>query len=84
MITKQTQIKLNLPEPLKAHAEKKAKKFGMTMAAYIRHLIVNDEEEYPVYQASKATERAYWKAMKAEKEGKLIEVTDLDKFFKEL
>lgn len=66
MLTKQTQIKLNLPVQLKDYLESRAARFGMPIAGYVRHLIVKDVEdmEYPVYQASDEIEKAYEKAMK--------------------
>ena len=86
MITEQAQVKLNLPKALKEFAESKASKFGMPLATYIRHLILKDVEKmvYPVFKASKMTEEAYKRALKAQKEGKLIKVNDVKKFFDEL
>ena len=71
---------------LKDFVESRAKKFGMPTAAYVKHLIMNDvkEMEYPEFEPSERTINAYKKAMKHKKEGKLIRVTNLDKFFKEL
>ena len=39
MITHQAQIKLNLPLALKDFLDSKAQRFGMPLAAYIKHLI---------------------------------------------
>ena len=86
MITQQAQIKLNLPVSLKDYLESKAQKFGVPLAGYIRHLILQDvaDMEYPAYQASKKTEDAYKLALKEKEEGKLMTIKDLDKFFEEL
>lgn len=86
MITQQTQIKINLPVALKEFVESKAIRFGVPLATYVKHLILKDVEEmeYPVFPASKRTERAYRKAIKDQKAGRLIKVDDIDKFFKEL
>ena len=86
MITQQAQIKVNLPIQLKEYLESKANKFGMPLAGYIKHLILKEvsDMDYPVFEASDRTIRAYKKAIKEKKEGKLVKVTDLDKFFKEL
>lgn len=86
MITQQAQIKVNLPIQLKEFLESKANKFGMPLAGYIKHLILKEvsDMEYPEYEPSNRTIKAYKKALREKKEGKLIEVTDLDKFFKEL
>lgn len=69
-----SQLKLNLPMPMKLYVDKRANKFGMTIAAYIKHLIARDieDKEYPVYQASEKVEKAYKKAMKNKKNSVLI------------
>lgn len=84
MITQQSQIKLNLPLSLKEYLESKASKFGIPLAAYIRHLILKDIEDmdYPTYVASDKTRRAYKKALK--EKDKAIEVKDVDRFFENL
>lgn len=78
MITQQSQIKLNIPVKLKEYLEYKANKFGIPLAGYIRYLILKDVENivYPVFQASKKTEKSYKEARQAEKEGKLLMVND--------
>lgn len=84
METVQAQLKLNLPMPMKVYVEKKASKFGMTIAAYIKHLIVKDieEKEYPIYKASERVERAYEKAMKDKSKAVLVEGS-LENYFAE-
>ncbi|MDO8498436.1 MAG: hypothetical protein Q7S44_01495 [bacterium] len=86
MITEQTQIKVNLPLALKEFLESKASKFGMPLAGYIRHLILKDVEEmtYPEFELSERSEKAFKKALREEKAGKLIRVEDIDKFFRDL
>lgn len=84
MITPQAQIKLNLPLPLKKHLEDKANKFGMPLAGYVRHLILKDvsDNDFPVYQASDKTIKAYNKALR--ERDKAIEIKDIDEYFKNL
>lgn len=84
MITPQAQIKVNLPVNLKEFLESKAQKFGMPLAGYIKHLILKDVEDmdYPTFEASDRTIKAYKKALKDK--DKAIEVTDIDEFFKNL
>lgn len=84
MSTPQAQIKITLPLPLKEFLESKAKKFGMPIAGYVRHLIVQEvkDMDYPVFQASEKTEEVYREAMK--NRHKAIEVKNLDEFFKNL
>ncbi len=86
MVTQQAQIKLNLPLALKEYLESKANKFGMPIAAYVKHLIMNDvkDMQYPEFELSERSEKAYKRALKAQKEGKLISVDNIDEFFKNL
>ena len=65
MQTIQSQIKLNIPLPLKELLANRARHFGVTMSTYIRHLIIqNVEDNVPVYQASEKTEKLYEKALR--------------------
>jgi predicted DNA-binding protein len=86
MITEQTQVKVNIPQPLKEYLESRANKFGMPLAGYIKHLILKDvsEMDYPVYQASDYAEKAYEKAKEDERSDKLVKVKDLEKFLNDL
>lgn len=84
MVTQQAQIKLNLPLALKEFLESKAYKYGMPITAYVKHLILKDVEdiEYPVFEASDRTIKAYKKAIK--EKTKAIRVTNVKEFFKDL
>lgn len=87
MVTPQSQIKINLPLALKEFAESKAQKFGMPLAGFIKHLILKDVEDmdYPVFEASDKTIKAYKKALK--EKGKAITINskeELEEFFKNL
>lgn len=84
MITQQTQIKINLPVALKEFVQSKAQRFGIPLATYLKHLILKDVEEmqYPVYPASKRTERLARKALK--EKDKAVKIENIDEFFKNL
>jgi len=71
---------------MKDYIESKAHKFGMTIASYVKHLILKDIEgmEYPAYNASEQTEKAYKKSLEEHKAGKSNKVKNIDKFFDEL
>jgi len=86
MNTSQAQIKVNIPVNMKDYLESKASKFGMPVAAYIKHLILKDIEDmdYPSYQASEETEKAYKKAIKEHETGDTIKVNEVDDFFETL
>lgn len=84
MITQQAQIKVNLPIQLKEYLESKANKFGMPLAGYVKHLILEDvaEMDYPEFEASERTIKKAKKALKGK--NKSILVKDVDEFFKNL
>lgn len=87
MVTQQAQIKITLPLALKGFLESKAQKFGLPIASYVRHLIVRDVEdmEYPVFEASDSTIKAYKKSMKEkDKAISFKNVEELDKYLKNL
>ncbi|HEX6977455.1 MAG TPA: hypothetical protein VF185_03865 [Patescibacteria group bacterium] len=86
MTIRQVQIKINLSSTLKDFLESKAQKYDISIASYVKHLILKDvsEMEYPTFEASERTLKAYEKARQEKKEGKFIRVTDVKKFFDEL
>lgn len=86
MNTSQAQIKVTISSIMKDYLESKAGKFGMPVAGYIKHLILKDIEDmdYPIYQASQETERAYKKAIAENEAGETHKVKDVDAFFDEL
>ena len=86
MNTSQAQIKINIPLSMKEYLESKASKFGMPLAGYVKHLILKDIEDmdFPTYQASEETQKAYKEAVKDYQEGKTVKVNDIDTFFDEL
>lgn len=60
-----TQLKINLPESLQSLLESKASKFGVPLTQYVKHVLMKDveNEEYPVFKASKETENAAEQAL---------------------
>ena len=87
MVTPQAQIKITLPVALKEFLESRAQKFGLPIATYVKNLIVNDvkDMDYPIFEASDATIKAYKKAMKEKDKAVTIRNTkELHKFFKNL
>lgn len=84
METKQSQIKIGIPNNVKLFAQKKAKNYGLTLAGYIRHLIVDqmEREEYPVFEMSDKTKKHVELAIKNYKKG--IEVKNLKEYFDKL
>jgi predicted DNA-binding protein len=79
MITQQAQVKLTLPLELMDYLESKARKFGLPIAAYVRHLVIKDVEnmDYPEYQMSDRSLARLNQALADRKAGKAIRVNDI-------
>jgi hypothetical protein len=79
-----SQIRLTLPVQLRGLLQAKASKYGLSLSAYIKNLIVDDVKhvEYPVFEASESTEQAYKKAI--DERRKAVEVDDVGDFFDKL
>lgn len=82
MATDVTQIKVTLPNPLLDYLSSKAGKFGLTLSAYVKHLIVNDvkDMEFPTYQMSERTEKVMEQAIEEDRLGKTKVMDNVDKF----
>ena len=67
-----TQIKVTLPDELYFLLKSKAEKFGLNMASYVRHLVINDVKDIdiPVFKMSEKTEKIALKALEDYKNGK--------------
>ena len=84
-MTKQIQVKFNLPIELKKVVDKEAKKYGMTLAAFFRHILVDrieKEEKYKLFFASERTEKMAEEAIK--NYDKSIKVDNVKDFFDKL
>lgn len=79
-----TQVKVTIPNPLIEFLSSKADVFGLTLSAYIKHLILNDvkDMEFPIFRASTRLETSYAKAQK--EKAKAIEVHDVADFIAKL
>lgn len=85
MMTKQVQVKFNLPIELKKEVDKEARKYGMTLAAFFRHILVDrieKNEKYKTYHASERVEKAVKEAL--ENKDKWVEVNNVKEFFDKL
>jgi len=84
--TPSVQVKVTLPAQLQEFAQSKADKFGMTLSSYIKHLVFDDvkDMDFPTFTMSKKTERVALQALADHKQGKTIEIEDIDDFFNKL
>lgn len=82
--TNSTQIKINLPGELKDFLASKSNRYGLTLSAYVKHLILKDVADlaYPTFKASEQVEESYSEAMK--NKDKAVAVDNLDEFFDNL
>lgn len=84
MQTQNTQVRVTLPFQLQGYLQAKASKYGLSLSAYIRNLVINDVQDvdYPVFEASDKTVESYKEAMS--ERDKAVEVGDLEGFFDKL
>ncbi len=82
MEAKQSQIKINLSINLKKMIEKRASKYGLTLAGFAKYLFVKDLEESEDLDFSTET----WKNIREAKsgKGKFIKVENTKKYFDKL
>lgn len=80
METEMTQIKINLPVALKKKIKARADKWGLSLATYIKYMIVNKvEEEYPTFEASDRVKKII-RDIESGRE-KTIPIDNLNKYF---
>ena len=77
METLTSQIKINLPLPLKALIKKKADIYGLTLAGYAKYLMISDLEEDK--EPSARVIRSFNEAKKNIK--KFVKVKNTEEFF---
>ena len=82
--TDSTQIKINLPRELKDFLASKSDRYGLTLSAYVKHLIIKDVSNiaYPTFKASKQVEENYHEAIRDKDES--VAVDNIDEFFEKL
>ena len=73
-----------MPIELKDFLASKSNRYGLTLSAYVKHLILKDVADlaYPTFKASKQVEESYSEAMR--NKDKAVVVDDLDGFFDNL
>ena len=81
-----TQVKVTLPDELYLHLKSKAEKFGMNLASYIRHLVINDVKDIdiPIFKMSEKTEKRGLRALKEHEEGKTTKLENINEYFDNL
>jgi len=84
--TQATQVKITLPNELYLHLRSKAEKFGLNLASYIRHLVINDvkDVDIPVFKMSEEREKIALKALEDYKSGKTRAIDNIDDYLSDL
>ena len=80
------QIKLTLSDELYGYVKSKAEKFGLSLAAYVRHLVINDvkDVDIPEFKMSAKRERLGLKALEDYRKGKTRAIENWDEYFDSL
>jgi len=75
-----TQLKVTIPLQLYDYVQAKTQRFGLTMSAYLKHLILEDvkDMEIPEFTMSKSTEETALKALKEFRSGKTKTARSVD------
>ena len=81
-----TQLKVTLPLRLYDYLESRARRFGLTMSAYIKHLILDDvkDQDMPTYPMSPATEMTALKALADHRRGNTKKLGSVASFLKDI
>lgn len=81
-----TQVKVTLPGELYLQVKANADKIGLSFAAYLRHLAINDtwEKNLPVIKMTPKQEKISEQAEKDYYAGKAIPITNVDDFVNNL
>lgn len=84
MDTQTTQLKVTLPLRLYDFLESRARRFGLTMSAYIKHLILDDvkDQDMPTYPMSPTTEMTALNALADHRRGTTKKLGDVELFLK--
>jgi hypothetical protein len=82
--TGQIQIRVSISQQLGDLLKSKAERLGVPMTQLVKHLIIDEvkDEEYPIFKASDATERAANEAMKHIDQA--VDVENVNEFFDNL
>ena len=86
MQSQTTQIRVTLPVELQGYLQAKAGEFGLTMAAYVKNLIIDDAKNarYPVYKMSSFSISLLREAKREDENGDLFQADDMGEFLKNL
>ncbi|OGM30884.1 hypothetical protein A2630_02705 [Candidatus Woesebacteria bacterium RIFCSPHIGHO2_01_FULL_44_10] len=81
-----SQIKVTLPGELYAYLKSKSDRYGLTLAAYVRNLVINDVKDVaiPVFRMSQKRERVALQALRSYQKKQTNEITNINKYLNNL
>ena len=81
-----TQLKVTLPAQLYDYVQAKTQRFGLTMSAYLKYLILEDvkDMEMPEFTMCQSTEETALKSLKEFRSGKTKAIRSVDGFVRSL
>lgn len=81
-----SQIKITIPEQLYAYLKSKADKFGLTLSAYVKNLIIDDvkDMDMPIFKMSKEREKIALRALDDYRKGKTKKIDNIDEYLNSL
>jgi antitoxin component of RelBE/YafQ-DinJ toxin-antitoxin module len=81
-----TQLKVTLPAQLYDYIQARTQRFGLTMSAYLKYLILEDIKhmEIPEFTMSQSTEKTGLKALKDFRSGRTKKIRSVDDFINSL
>ena len=84
--TSVSQIKITIPEQLYAYLKSKADKFGLTLSAYVKNLIIDDvkDMDMPTFKMTKEREKITLQALGDYKKGKTKKIDNIDEYLNSL
>ncbi len=85
-ISQSVQVKVTLPAQLQQFVQQKADIYGLTVATYIKHLVLVDvkDSNMQTFPMSEKTEQVALRALDDHKLGKTHEIADVDEFLNSL
>lgn len=81
-----SQVKITLPDRLHSYLKSKADKYGLTISAYVKNLIIDDvrEMDLPTFTMSEGREKVAERALSDYSKGKTRKIKDVDKYLEGL
>jgi len=77
---------VTVPGQLYGYIKSRADRFGLTLSAYVKNLIIDDvkDNDIPVFKMSKKLEKRGLEALKEYRAGKTKEIKDVEEYFRNL